>query len=447
MRPPALAHVVLAACFVSACSTHLSGTDTSREPVSAGDGDAADEGDGEPAGDGDGTDATEDGDGASVDDDASLDGDGDVSGPPDDDAGTPASPCAKSGRRCIAPEVLALRGVAYSGYRRGQRPGGAVPTEGQIGEDLALLVRAGFGLLRTYDAGTHAERVLRVIADNQLPLRVQLGAWISGSGALFEAQNQAELVRAIELANAHPEVVVSVSVGNETLGAWSPVRTPVDDLARYLDQVRGRVAQPVGTDNTYEPFLLGHDDFADYRDVVRIFDVADFLGVHVHPFVDAPYGAWDFQLASQPPKERARAMMDNALAYTRQAIAEVRRTSLAYSRYIPVLISETGWKDRTVRPADLARFEVEPYLAHPVNQRRFVDGLEAWVHGHDRDADSPEALLYFEAFDEPWKGDDDYWGLFDAGRQAKYALWARVPELRPEGAQEPDAADAAHFDR
>jgi hypothetical protein len=165
----------------------------------------------------------------------------------------------------------------------------------------------------------------------------------------------------------------------------------------------------------------------------------------VHPFVDATWGLWDWQLTSVSAKDRARVMMDNALAYTKDAIAEVRRKSLAYSRYIPVLIGETGWKDHTTRPADLSSFEIEPYLAHPVNQRWLVDDLEAWVHGDARDEDAPEGLFYFEAFDEPWKGDDDHWGLFDVKRRAKYALWARVPELRPQDAVEPDPASAAHF--
>jgi exo-beta-1,3-glucanase (GH17 family) len=451
MRPPALTHVVLALLFVSACSTHLAGTDTSRDPVSAGDGDdeSDHESDGEPTSDDDGADATGDvgGDDVNVDESPT---DGDASDATADDDGDgdghQGSPCAKSGRRCLPEEVLALRGIAYSGYRQGQRPGGAVPNEQQIGEDLALLVRAGFGLLRTFDADTHAERVLRVIATNQLSLRVQLGVWIAGSAALYDEANQAELARAIELANLYPDIVVSLSVGNNTLDAWSSEHTPVDDLAGYISQVRDHVAQPVGTDNTYVPFLLGQHAFADYRDVVRIFDVADFLGVHVHPFVDAAWDVWDWQLLSVSSKDRARAMMDNALAYTKDAVADVRRTSLAYSRYIPVLVSETGWKDRTTRPADAASLEIEPYLAHAVNQRWMADDLESWVHGADHDAHSPEGLFYFEAFDEPWKGDDDHWGLFDVKRHAKYAVWARVPELRPADAVEPDPAGAARFD-
>ena len=66
--------------------------------------------------------------------------------------------------------------ICYSGYRAGQSPDSRIyPSLEQIREDLHLLVRH-WQLLRLYDCSTHAERVLQVIREDRLPLRVMLGA-------------------------------------------------------------------------------------------------------------------------------------------------------------------------------------------------------------------------------------------------------------------------------
>src|SRR5687767_2439282 len=64
-------------------------------------------------------------------------------------------------RREIPSEVLARKAIAYSGYRVGQSPDiGVFPSEDEIRADLQLLVRGGWGLIRLFDSGVHAQRVL-----------------------------------------------------------------------------------------------------------------------------------------------------------------------------------------------------------------------------------------------------------------------------------------------
>ena len=41
--------------------------------------------------------------------------------------------------------------------------------------------------------------------------------------------------------------------------------------------------------------------------------------------------------------------------------------------------------------------------------------------------DMEDALLYFEAFDEPWKQGDDKWGLFTVERKARYVVRSLYP--------------------
>jgi len=50
----------------------------------------------------------------------------------------------------------------------------------------------------------------------------------------------------------------------------------------------------------------------------------------------------------------------------------------------------------------------------------YVDRVEA-------STGAPLNIVRFEAFDEPWKGGDDGWGLFDVGRKARHAIQGLVP--------------------
>jgi exo-beta-1,3-glucanase (GH17 family) len=353
-------------------------------------------------------------------------------------------------RRLIPADVLARRAVAYSGYRTGQSPDVQVyPSEAEIQEDLELLVRGGWGFIRLFDSGPHAERVLKVIHDHDLDLRVLLGVWISGKKAEHDAANRAELERAIAFHEQYPDVVVAISVGNETLDDWSNVRTPPAELAAYIQEVRSRANVPVTTDDSYLPFLLGSDGATSYADVIEVAKVCDFLSVHVYAFADAFYASWEWKQENVPEAERAAAMMAAAVAYTKQSIRDVRTTMAANGLAdIPIVVGEWGWKSTTEftlssPPED----RMEVYFAHPVNQKIFYDTLMAWMVGAEKDADSPVASFYFEAFDEPWKGEwgDDHWGLFDVARKPKYLVWDIYPDLKPEGAPSYEAKDAVYY--
>ena len=117
--------------------------------------------------------------------------------------------------RPLPPEALARRAIAYSGYRTGQSPEiQKYPNKEEIAEDLRLLARGGWTFLRLFDAGPHAERVLQVIDEGGLDMRVMLGIWISGAKAKHNASNRAEIDRAAALARAHERTVVAISVGN-----------------------------------------------------------------------------------------------------------------------------------------------------------------------------------------------------------------------------------------
>ena len=345
----------------------------------------------------------------------------------------------RDGKRCIPDRVLARSAVCYSGYRANENPNAFhYPTEAEVKQDLDLLVRAGYSFIRVFDATPHAETVLKVITDNGFDIKVQLGVWIAGSKIKADVANQLQISKGIALANQYPNLVVGVSVGNETLDSWSSVHTDPADLVEYLKQVRGSIAQPVTTDDLYPPFeLLGG-----YQDVLAVLKTVDYLSVHVYAHIDASFDSWEYKQENVPAgPERAQAMMKAALAYSKITIVNVRSTLKQFDLELPIVIGEAGWKSHVTDRSKVA----EAVFAHQVNQQLFFDGLEDWTHGAGRDADSAGTAFYFEAFDEPWKTSDDGWGLFDTNRNAKYAMWNKFPDLTPTGAMPYSAADALYF--
>jgi len=343
------------------------------------------------------------------------------------------------GKRCIPDRVLARPAVCYSGYRSNESPNTlAYPTEDEVKQDLDLLVRAGYSFLRLFDASKHAETVLKVIADNNFDIKLQLGIWIAGGKDKFDAANQDQIARGIALATKYPNIIVGVSVGNETLDTWSSVLTPPADLAGYIKQVRAGITQPVTTDDLYPPFELGPD----YQPVLAVLQSVDYLSVHVYAAIDANFASWDYQQVNVPAgPDRAQATMKAALAYTKSAIIAVRSVLKQVNVDVPITVGEAGWKSRVTDKSHKA----EPAFAHEVNQQIFFGELEDWVYGAGKDADSPAAAFYFEAFDETWKGADDGWGWFDTNRIAKYVMWSQFSELKPDNAMPYTSADAIYF--
>src|SRR5690348_4477160 len=100
----------------------------------------------------------------------------------------------RGGPRTLAASVLARHAIAYSGYRADQSPDTQTyPSEQQIQEDLQLLVRGGWTLIRLFDCSPHAERVLRVIKNGGLDIKVMSGVWLSGAKAAHEQENRQQI--------------------------------------------------------------------------------------------------------------------------------------------------------------------------------------------------------------------------------------------------------------
>lgn len=290
--------------------------------------------------------------------------------------------------------------ICYSGYRRGQDPGRRLyPSVDEIREDLHLLA-PHWRLLRLYDCSPHAERVLQVIREDRLPLRVMLGAHLGAEvgnpgcpwGADYpEAQlaaqrleNDAEVGRLVALARAHEDVVVAVAVGNECTVGWSDHLVPLERMLVHVRRVKAALRQPVSFCENYVPWQQA---------LAVLVPELDFLSVHTYPL-------WEYKT------------VDEALDYTRANVESVARAHPGK----PLVISEAGWCTASNGRGMPAAH------ANPAWQARYVVELMAWA----RQAGLP--CFVFEAFDEPWKGSPDplepekHWGLYTVDRQPKPVL-------------------------
>lgn len=219
------------------------------------------------------------------------------------------------------------RAICYSGYREGQSPDSrSYPSAEQILEDL-LILQPKWRLLRLYDCSLHAQRVLAVIRKERLNFQVMLGAYLGAEmnnfgcpwgGQYSEAQleasiaeNEAEVGRLIDLANANPDLVFAVAVGNEATVDWTDHYVPVQRMIEHVRRVKRSIKQPVTFCENYVPW------WHKLKDLVA---ELDFISLHSYP-------VWEYK------------HIHEALNYTRENYLSVAQL---YPDK-PVVITEAGW--------------------------------------------------------------------------------------------------------
>jgi exo-beta-1,3-glucanase (GH17 family) len=326
-----------------------------------------------------------------------------------------------SGARALTADFMSRKAVNYSPFRTATTVGDStkptdisneIITDEMVLQDLNLLQNAGFGLIRIFNSDTQvAETVLRVIGNpaNKLDLKVYLGMWMAGYN---DAGNKQQMALGVALANSYPNIVVAVSVGNESMVNWSDHRMDAKVLAANLATVRSQIKQPVTTD----------DNWAYYASADRaVLDTIDFAAVHTYVMVDTHYlpvaQQWNWkQLNETDLTQRAAKMMDAAMSATKSDYAAARNflDSKGYTA-MPIVIGETGWMNKDPGSGWYK------FLAHPVNQKMYFERLTGWAN-EGKTGTGPKNVFYFEAFDEQWKGSDDGWGLFNKNREARYAV-------------------------
>lgn len=248
----------------------------------------------------------------------------------------------------------------------------------RVEADVALLAQR-FNCLRTYSV-TGLDYLPEIARRHGIKLMI--GAWVSRA----PKATRREIERVIRMANANPDVVTSVIVGNEAL-----LRREITAkrLTALIEEVKSRVEQPVTYADVWE-FWLRHPEVA---------PAVDFITIHLLPYwEDDPTG------------------IDGALTQVKRVHAEFEE------KYAPkpIFIGETGWpsEGRQREDAVPSRF----------NEARFIRGVI------DMAEQNGWQYNLIEAFDQPWKRISEgtvggYWGLLDAYRVDKGVLAGPVSNL------------------
>lgn len=283
-------------------------------------------------------------------------------------------------------------GISYGAYRDGEGPDkNSLTSKENILEDLQIISQR-WQLIRLYGSGQQSRNIIEVIKVNNLPVRVMQGSWLSSHQT--KEENDQQIEQAIKLANNYPEIVVAVNVGNEIFVDWSHHKVKdANEVIDYIRKVRAEIKQPVTVNDDYNFWNKPHSK--------KIADEIDFIGLHAYAF-------WNNKT------------IDQAMLWTKDIYQSIKALYPDYT----IAYTETGWP--TSRVYDDSYEGGLIGKANEENQKRFFDNYDAWIEKNQINS------LYFEAFDEKWKGGKDgenqmdkaekHWGVYYSNRKPKLLL-------------------------
>lgn len=265
-----------------------------------------------------------------------------------------------------------INAVCYGYFRDGQAPGSII-TETQIKEDL-LIIKNHWDAIRLYSTDDNSEKILKVISDNNIDLKVSLGIWISGDTPI---DNASRVDMAIVQTNAYPNIIQAVSCGNEISNIYISNK---DEIVGYLNKIHKETTVPVTIDDVYAVWFNPQ-----YSDLVKL---QDFLAIHI-------YGQW------------SNVALENTVSYINGSFNELK----AQFPQKQILITETGW----TTSKNVGQFDP---VADEASQKQFYTQCQQWSNLNEI------PVFYFEAFNERWKGPtateaETNWGFYYANRTPK----------------------------
>ena len=288
------------------------------------------------------------------------------------------------------------RAICYSGYREHQSPiTKKYPSYEEVLEDLTMLSKH-FDYIRMYDPYTHAQTVLKVIKEHQLPLKLMLGVEPKGEisnpncpwGGLHseeaierhKKENYQQLDLLANLANEYKEHMLAVAVGNECTSDWHHNLMDPKTIAEHVKYLKTKTDLPV-------TFCEGAY-YWQTKDAVIAKEV-DFISIHSYPI-------WN------------KIPLEKALNYTINDYEETKKTYPDKD----IIFTEYGWTTHADEKMEKGAASIE-------NQHVYLNEVEKWSKKHQ------VTMFLFEAFDEPWKGSNNphepekHWGIYTVDRQPK----------------------------
>ncbi|MFU8790081.1 MAG: glycosyl hydrolase family 17 protein [Methylobacter sp.] len=277
-----------------------------------------------------------------------------------------------------------LNSLSFAPFREGQGPlDGIFPSPEQIDADLRLMGEKTHSI-RTYASAEGSMPVIPELA-KKYGLKMIQGAWL---GAI-EADNKTEIAEVIRSANAHPDVVKRVIVGNEVLlrGDLEP-----EQLVEYIREVKRSVKQPVSYADVWSMYMK-------YPDLIK---EVDFVTIHILPY-------WEDEPIT----------VEQAPGHIERIFKQVQQEINAIAPGKAILIGESGWPGEGRQ-----RGWAVPSV---VNEAKFIRELIKVANKNGFDVN------IVEAFNQSWKSEFEgvvgaNWGLYSVDRKEVFPLTGPVYE-------------------
>lgn len=335
--------------------------------------------------------------------------------------------------------------MCFGGYRTQTRE--VQPTISELKEDLKILSAMNIKVLRTYNVHLdEAANLLKAISelkeeDSNFEMYVMLGAWIDCKNAWTEKEpihnqesehNTIEIETAVKLANAYPEIVKIIAVGNEAMVEWaaSYYVKPAIILkwVNYLQDLKkkNRLSKDL--------WITSSDDFASWgggdesyhtKDLEALINAVDYVSMHTYPFHNTHYNPDFWNRSNKNESQTTIETVDTAMVSAQEFAKMQYENVVNYVKSInpkkPVHIGETGWASSS----DGFYGSDGSNAADEYKQAMYYKSMREWTNKEKI------TCFYFEAFDENWKdknlmGSENHFGLINQQSEAKYALWDLV---------------------
>ncbi|MFI3155611.1 MAG: exo-beta-1,3-glucanase [Methylococcaceae bacterium] len=277
-----------------------------------------------------------------------------------------------------------LNSLSFAPFREGQGPlDEKFPSPEQIDTDLRLMGEKTHSI-RTYASAEGSMPIIPALAQKH-GLKMIQGAWL---GSIKE-DNKAEIAEVIRSANANPDVVKRVIVGNEVL-----LRGDLDStkLIEYIREVKRSVKQPVSYADVWSMYMK-------HPELIK---EVDFITIHILPY-------WEDEPIT----------VDQAPAHIERIFKQVQQEADAIAPGKPILIGESGWPGEGRQ-----RGWSVPSV---VNEAKFIRALIKVANKNGFDYN------IVEAFNQSWKSELEgvvgaNWGLYSVDRKEVFPLTGLVYE-------------------
>ncbi|NDV61502.1 glycosyl hydrolase family 17 [Puniceicoccales bacterium CK1056] len=361
--------------------------------------------------------------------------------------------CATSGRsdraEVTAAQILGnpdYRAISFSAWRTTERSDELASTVEELKEDLRLIHAMGIRIFRTYNTQRYPQvaHTLQAIEelreeDPDFEMYVMLGAWIQCAGVYSDSAdhsrgdtefNRLEIERAIELAQAYPEVVKIIAVGNEAMVTWQPHHVAPGIILNWVNVLRearadGRLSKDLWITTSDNWAALGGEESYHNDDLLELLRAVDYVSLHTYAFHDSYYKPtfeWAVEGdAGLPVVEQRKRAVARSIAHQKSELEAARAYMTENGIHKQIHIGETGWATR-----DDSHYGPEgTKVADEYTSKLFHDAMREWTDS------AGISCFYFQAFNEPWKsstpdGSESHFGLFTNEGQAKAVIWDLV---------------------